>query len=81
MWTHDLVFFFLLQHNRKARSHNVKASGKGVVYAFLGVMLPASLFVHFLVSSISKESVSVILGESGADYLFIYLVSPFKYFH
>jgi len=66
-----------IQDDNSAKAYNLRASGKGLVFSFLGFLIPLLLTVNFLVSNTSKDFLSSVIGVEGTDLLHRYLVSHF----
>ncbi|GAB6030000.1 hypothetical protein CHUAL_005692 [Chamberlinius hualienensis] len=62
-----------LLEDSQAKAYNIRASGKGILFALLGMLLPVLVFLNFLASSLSTEFLQSTLGKSGTESLFIYL--------
>ena len=58
----------------QSRSHNWKASSKGIGLLFLGITLPLALILNFFASNLSDKILKEYLGKDGADTLNLYLV-------
>jgi len=68
-----------IQDDNSAKAYNLRASGKGLVFSFLGFLIPLLLTVNFLVSNTSKDFLSSVIGVEGTDLLHRYL-SPIRQF-
>ena len=52
-----------------ARAYNLRASGKGVLFSFIGCLIPLLLIINFLVSNTSKDFLKSVIGAEGTDLL------------
>jgi len=56
------------------RSSNFHASIKGLTFYVLGTLLPLLLLVDLMARSVSSDVLDSVLGPSGSQTLFLYLV-------
>ena len=63
----------------RARSHNLRARGKGCLLLSLGVVLPFAVALNFLAAAVSEKTVAEYLGKEGAESLKLFL-SPVRGF-
>ncbi|XP_057366153.1 sarcalumenin-like isoform X1 [Daphnia carinata] len=68
-----------IEDDNNAKSYNLRASGKGIMFMLLGLIIPVMLIINFMVSNASRELLVSLLGENGADMLRLYL-SPIRQF-
>nr|XP_002131924.3 uncharacterized protein LOC100182022 isoform X1 [Ciona intestinalis]XP_009862467.1 uncharacterized protein LOC100182022 isoform X2 [Ciona intestinalis] len=59
----------LIEEDNAACSYNLRAKGKGFMYASVGSILPLLLFGNFLAIALPKESLEAALGVTGAEAL------------
>ena len=64
----------LFSYCREDRSYNFSARFKGVVFSFLGFLLPLILFINFLASNASEGLLNSTLGAGNTDALKLYMV-------
>jgi len=60
-----------------ARSHNLRAGGKGFFMFLAGAMLPLAFMMNLVMSTFSEEVLKHWLGQKGFDYLKLY-VTPIR---
>uniref|UniRef100_H2ZHA9 Dynamin N-terminal domain-containing protein n=1 Tax=Ciona savignyi TaxID=51511 RepID=H2ZHA9_CIOSA len=59
----------LIEEDNAACSYNLRAKGKGFLYAFVGSILPLLLLGNLLSLALSKESLEAAIGRPGAEAL------------
>ena len=57
------------------RSHNIRASSKGLLLLMSGIALPLAVIMNFASSFASDKLLADLVGKTGSDYFKMYLVS------
>merc|ERR1711973_443855 len=64
-----------IEDDNFAKAYNLRASGKGLMFSFLGFLIPILLVINFMVSNSSKDFLASFIGLEVTDLLHRYLVS------